>query len=167
MTPPIIVRVTIIEFADFIDKLETSIRESVLPVIVADDFNAKSGHWGSIKEDARGVLLTDWMASLNLAVCNKGNKPTFVRGNSESHIDITFASNSIVNSITNWRILEKESPGIHQYITFDIAANSGEKHHQKSGPRWSWRKRDDNKLKAFIETRLKRQIMRVRGPKNW
>jgi hypothetical protein len=128
-----------------------SIKESTLPVIVAGDFNAKSGFWGSKKEDARGVLLTDWMASLNLAVCNRGNKPTFVRGNSESHIDITFVSNSIVNSITNWRIFEKESLSLHQYITFDIAANSGEKHHQKTGPRWSWRKLDENKLKAFIE----------------
>jgi len=91
------------------------------------------------------------MASLNLAVCNRVNKPTFVRGNSESHIDLTFASNSIVKSITNWRILEKESLSLHQYITFDIAVNSGEKHHRKSGPRWSRRKQDDNKLKAFIE----------------
>jgi len=128
---------SITEFADFIDRLEMSIRESELPVIVAGDFNAKSGHWGSKKEDARGVLLIDWMASLNLAVCNRGNNPTFVRGNSESHIDLTFASNSIVKSITNWRILEKESLSLHQYITFDIAVNSGEKHHRKSGPRWS------------------------------
>jgi len=52
---------SILEFSDFIDRLETSIRESVLPVIVAGDFNAKSGHWDSKKEDAEAFyLLIGW-----------------------------------------------------------------------------------------------------------
>lgn len=94
----------ITEFSNFLDRLETSIRESMKPVIAAGDFNSNSGMWGSNMEDARGGLLSDLMSSLNMIVCNKGNSPTFVRGYSETHIDITFASERIGNRISNWRI---------------------------------------------------------------
>lgn len=57
---------SIIEFTDFIDRLETSINGSTILVIAAGNFNAKSGVWNSGKEDARSFLLTDLMASLNL-----------------------------------------------------------------------------------------------------
>lgn len=53
--------VTLTEFEDFLGRLETSIRESDFPAVVAGDFNSKSGTWGSPIEDARGNRLADLM----------------------------------------------------------------------------------------------------------
>ncbi|KAE9536822.1 hypothetical protein AGLY_006884 [Aphis glycines] len=72
----------------------------------AGDFNSKSGNWGSPLEDERGALLADRMASMDLTVCNKGGSPTFVRGNSGTHIDITFASSRLALKVCEWEVLE-------------------------------------------------------------
>lgn len=142
---------SIAEFSDFLDRLDTSIRGSKMPVIAAGDFNAKSGFWGSNHEDARGALLTDLMSALNMTACNQGNNPTFVRGHSETHIDITFASSSIVNRITNWRVLEEESLSLHKYIAFDVLSTPRKLVHQNGGPKWSWRKQNEVKLREYID----------------
>jgi len=102
-------------------------------------------------EDARGGLLSDLMSSLNMIACNKGNNPTFVRGYSETHIDITFASESIGNRISNWRILEEESLSLHKYIAFDVLPTPGRTIHRNRDPKWSWRKLDEGKLREFID----------------
>lgn len=44
---------------------------------MAGDFNTKSPEWGDHHEDAKGRALVDWAASLNLILCNHGDKPTF------------------------------------------------------------------------------------------
>lgn len=44
---------SIAEFSDFLDRLDTSIRGSKMPVFAAGDFNAKSGVWGSNHEEAQ------------------------------------------------------------------------------------------------------------------
>lgn len=142
---------SIAEFLDFLDRLNTSIRGSKMPVIAAGDFNAKSGFWGSNHEDARGVLLTDLMSAHNMTACNQGNNPTFVREHSETHIDITFASNSIVNRITNWRVLEDESLSLHKYMAFDVLSTPRKLAHQNGGPKWSWRKLNEVKPREYID----------------
>lgn len=48
---------SIAEYADFVSRLEWSIRSSSLPVCVAGDFNAKAKLWGRKIEDARGSIL--------------------------------------------------------------------------------------------------------------
>lgn len=126
---------SIAEFTNFLDRLETSIKESAIPVIAAGDFNSKSSFWGSSKEDARGALLINLMSALNMAVCNQEKNLTFVRGNSESHIDITFTSISIVNKIINWRILKDESLSLHKYILFYVTTSLRRKTYQNIGPR--------------------------------
>lgn len=73
------------EFEDFLACLEGSIRDLDFSVIAAGGFTSKSGSWGSPVEDARGVLLADLIASINMTAGNKENSPTFVRGNSEMH----------------------------------------------------------------------------------
>jgi len=80
------------DFENFLYRLGCSVRGSNQPVIVGGDFNAKSGEWGSPIENAKGKALADLAASLGLAVCNQGHKPTFVRGASESYLDVTFVS---------------------------------------------------------------------------
>ncbi|XP_057666774.1 uncharacterized protein LOC130900280 [Diorhabda carinulata] len=58
--------------------------------LIVGDISAKSSQWGSPINDERGDLWDDWMAQLNIICINNG-KPTFLRGASRSHIDVTLA----------------------------------------------------------------------------
>lgn len=98
--------VTLVEFNMFLDRLETSVRGADGSVLIAGDFNAKRPEWGSPTTDQRGDALADLASSLYLHVCNVGNRPTFVRGASESHIDVTFVSRSLLRNVSNWRVLD-------------------------------------------------------------
>jgi len=108
-------------FVDFLDRLEGSIRQQEGTVIVAGDFNAKSPVWGDHTEEPKGRLLVDMTASLGLAVCNTGDKPTFSRvyagGISRSHIDINEKSSHLV---CDWKTLYDYSASLHRYITYSI-----------------------------------------------
>lgn len=55
-----------------------------------------------------------------MAVYNEENAPTFIRGSSESHIDVTFASARICGNINNWRVSDMKSLRLYKYITFDV-----------------------------------------------
>jgi len=111
--------VTLSDFEDFLSALETSVRSSSVPIIITGDFNAKSREWSSPIEDNRGKALADLSASLGLTVCNQG-QPTFVRGASESHIDLTFATWSTTCWVDGWKVLDEESLSLHKYIEFSV-----------------------------------------------
>lgn len=87
---------------------------------MAGDFNAKSYLWGSSIEDARGTLLADLTAALDMFACNAGASPTFVRGQSKSHIDVTFASSRIRGTVNNWMVSDEEALSLHRYINFEV-----------------------------------------------
>lgn len=55
-------------------------------VFTGGDFNAKSPEWGNTRLDARGRVLCDWCASLDLVVVNSGQHSTFIRRNSKSYL---------------------------------------------------------------------------------
>jgi len=142
---------TFTSYTDFLTRLEGSIRTSAVPVVLAGDFNSKSPVWCSPTTDARGELLADMAASLNLHAANTGS-PTFVRGASETHIDITFVSDAIVQRLADWRVLmDVESASYHKYITYSV---------QTAAPRpdtvtpegWNWRKMDCEKLNCFLSS---------------
>ena len=44
--------------------------------IVAGDINAKAKAWGWDIEDAKGTAFGEWAARNDLAIVNKGRKPT-------------------------------------------------------------------------------------------
>lgn len=64
------------EYEDFIQRLEMSIRTSLVPVLVGGDFNAKHGLWSSPKNDRKGEALADMVEALNLVLCNSGTSLT-------------------------------------------------------------------------------------------
>lgn len=138
------------EFETFLRRLEISIREAKGPVIVGGDFNAKSQDWGSCKEDNRGKALADLIASLGLISCNQGNEPTFVRGASESHIDITFASRAVADRVRDWKVLDEESLSLHRYIQYSIAAQRTT-YQNPPHTGWAIRKLDRSKLKEALQ----------------
>ncbi|XP_072375467.1 uncharacterized protein [Diabrotica undecimpunctata] len=88
--------------------------------LVLGDFNAKSSEWGSPVTDARGRMLTDWVSALDLVVLNTGLEPTFVRGNSESYIDVTCSSTRLATRVREWMVLPDYAGTHHRYIYFEV-----------------------------------------------
>lgn len=141
-------------FVDFLDRLEGCIRNKKGMVIVTGDFNAKSPAWGDHREDQKGKTLMDMMVSLEMVVCNSGDKPTFTRvydgGISRSHIDITFVSETESRVVKDWKVSDEYTGSLHSYIYFNISWTS-HADHIPVVERWSWRKLDRSKLLNFIE----------------
>lgn len=106
------------EYEHILDELMYEVQKRGKEAIICGDLNAKSPHWGSPQSDKRGDMLADWISSLNLNVCNDGN-PTFIRGKSQSHIDISLVTN-FSKKICKWQVLDDDSASHHRYITFLI-----------------------------------------------
>lgn len=136
------------EYVDFLRRLEISIRTSSAPVIVAGDFNAKSSAWGSPRDDIRGSHLVDIISALDASVCNEGQSPTFVRGESATYIDVTFASARIRGTVNNWSVRDDESLSLHKYIMFDVNVSIAYTPRSCSG--WAFQKTGKNKLVAAL-----------------
>lgn len=60
------------------------------------------------------------IAARDLMVHNTGGKPTFIRGDQSSFIDVTLSSRKVGRKIENWAVLDMENLSDHQYICFDI-----------------------------------------------
>jgi len=135
-----------LEFETFLVGLEASVRTATGPVVVSGDFNSKSPEWGSPREDRRGRALADLIAAPGLAVRNEGGQPTFVRGASELHLDLTLATQAAIGNITDWAVMKEETLSLHRYIWFNIATTCGQQREQvKKG--WAYSKFDYQKLK--------------------
>jgi ribonuclease HI len=87
-----------------------------LPLIIGSDCNAHHTLWGSSNINSRGVMLTEFLASSDLHVVNRGHKPTFVVSRRSEVIDVTFASSSILHRIQKWWVDDEESSSDHRYI---------------------------------------------------
>lgn len=116
------------EFNQFLLDLETSIRGRNLlveDIIVAGDFNSHSTEWGSASNDARGMVLSGFAASLDLQICNEGTTPTYNRVNASSVIDVTMArfAGSRRREIVDWEVLaDLNSASDHEYVEFKVSA---------------------------------------------
>lgn len=89
-------------------------------LIFYGDFNAKSYMWGSLKTDVRGDILKEWIIENNLLILNEGNKPTFVREDTSSIIDLTFAINNMAEDVQSWVVGEEETLSDHMYIRIEL-----------------------------------------------
>lgn len=114
-------------FKGDIDNIMYEVRRRKREAIIVGDLNAKSPAWGSPTEDARGVYLTEWAAVLDLVVINRGDTPTFVRGESKSFIDITLATTRIASKIKNWTVSDEESLSLHRFIYFELDVSGGDR----------------------------------------
>lgn len=114
------------DFKTYIDDLANSVRETGLEAVIAGDFNSKSPMWGSPTTDARGEYLMEWAAEVGLNSLNMGGTPTFVRGKTESFIDITWATEGMTNRVQKWMVLDEgEIFTFHNYIYFEILRCDG------------------------------------------
>ncbi|XP_026811330.1 uncharacterized protein LOC113552686 [Rhopalosiphum maidis] len=141
--------ITMDDYKDFIERLETSIRSGSGEVLLAGDFNAKHAEWGSAVSDQRGHVLASLAASLNLNVCNLGNTPTFERGSSQSILDLTFASPLTAREIADWSVLDEETRSDHKYIFYRMGIHGERRSNCPIG--WSRKKLDSQKIKDYLD----------------
>lgn len=104
-----------------VDSLMDDVSSTLDEKIVMGDINAKSPMWGSPISDKRGKYWEEWVAALNLNILNDGKKPTFVRGQTKSHIDITCTTEKLSRQVVKWEVLDEETLTHHQYILVEIA----------------------------------------------
>lgn len=143
---------SLVEFEDFLCRLEIDVRKKTTPVVLGGDFNSKSPEWGSPLEDVRGSRLVELIASLGLQACNTG-APTFRRNASETHIDVTFA---VANKIKGWEVMQVESLSLHLYLKFEITDSQqrGVDCLPATNRGWAWRKIDRGKLGDYLREDL-------------
>ncbi|XP_072380687.1 uncharacterized protein [Diabrotica undecimpunctata] len=93
-------------------------------ILIAGDINAKSMLWGSPINDKKGELWNEWIAQAGIQVLNN-DKPTFVRGASQTHIDVTIASEGLSRRVHGWDVLDDQLFTYHRYIKYDIKVKGG------------------------------------------
>ena len=71
-------------------------------LVVSGDFNAKSTMCGAKYFHKNGEMLEELISSRGMNVVNEGNKPTFVRGNQTSRIDVTMYIEDLGGRIKKW-----------------------------------------------------------------
>lgn len=96
----------------------------------------------------KGKLLEGWSAGLDMRLVNTGNVPTCVRWQGSSVIDLTWVSPGLLNRVGNWRVRnDLESLSDHRYISFSLASRVSPPRKKIHGPRWNWRKLDEDMLR--------------------
>lgn len=107
-------------FGVFLEELGNDMTKHTKGILIGGDFNSKSRNWGAPRDDLRGDLLVEWLGERDLIILNEGDKPTFVRGNSESWIDLTFSTSILAPRITGWHVSDEENLSDHQNIYFEV-----------------------------------------------
>jgi len=83
------------------------------------DFNAWSESWGSSTTNARGRMVLEAFATLDLALLNHGNRHTFRRAGLGSVVELIFTSGSSYR-LRRWRLSEDYTGSGHMAIICDL-----------------------------------------------
>lgn len=118
----------------FLADLADSVRARTGWITITGDFNAKAVEWGSPRTDNRGTVVLEWAAELDLAVANDGN-PTFHRGETESHLDLTWTNQEASRTLLKWEVLVEESLSDHNAIFFETRDVQNERSAEHGRPR--------------------------------
>lgn len=83
--------------------------------------------------DAKGQVITNWVATNDLVIINEGNKPTLVQENYGYILDLTLATVNVARHVNKWDELDMESLSDLNYIIFDGLENKQSRlEHQKN-----------------------------------
>lgn len=96
--------------------------------LIVGDFNAHHPDWEpAATRDPRSDRIVEWMDAEELRLLNVAGKGTFWRRNmeGESIIDLSFASPSIANKVSNWQILN-DLGSDHNGVLIELQSNSAE-----------------------------------------
>lgn len=120
-------------------------------IIIMEDLSAKSHWWGATKEDARGTMIVEWIDGKNLNVVNRGNAPTFIRGSSESCIDLTLCSTNMLRYIKEWKVSDRENLSDHRDIEVTIDMNQAKTGETRSTNETGGWRFTEGKMRIFEE----------------
>ncbi|XP_066260790.1 myosin-2 heavy chain-like [Euwallacea similis] len=106
------------EFEKYLEELKRKLKQNRKNAIVAGDFNAKNIIWNASKTEERGKIMEEFMAEMDMIVCNRGDKPTFETTTASSIIDITMASNNGKWKVRDWTVGEEENLSDHNNVYY-------------------------------------------------
>ncbi|XP_045482738.1 uncharacterized protein LOC123686556 [Harmonia axyridis] len=110
-------------FKNRIDEVMEDVAIQSGGIIVMGDFNAKSPIWGTPKADIRGEYVEEWLAQTSFTAINNG-EPTFIRGTTRSHIDVTLSPINFQGKIKNWEVKYENPFTYHGHIYFAVESNT-------------------------------------------
>lgn len=142
---------TIAEYVSFLADMEADMRRCTSQkVLLCGDFNAKSCYWGSGITDRKGELVERWAAACGLILLNEGTLPTCIRHHGESIIDLSWATPSAYQMVTQWTVdQEVLTLSDHRYIYIQIGHGLTNKKKlqtrdilRRKYPRWTMKNMD-------------------------
>lgn len=128
------------EYEGMLDLLVAD-AETRAPIVIGGDFNAWAEEWGSRRTNARGRMLLEALARLNVSIANQGSKETYRKNGTGSIIDVTFVSTALASK-TAWWVSEDFTYSDHQAVVFQIKNRRLEKPLKGNGPKWNERGMD-------------------------
>jgi hypothetical protein len=105
-----------IEFRQALDFFQNNRKEFIIGI----DTNAHSQLWGYRHSDRRGEIFEDIILAYNLSVLNQGTRNTFETSRGQSIIDISISSPNVLDSCSQWQVLQEHSGSDHKLIRFII-----------------------------------------------
>lgn len=69
--------------------------------------------------DRRGQLINECVVENDFVLVNQGEKPTFLRRNYGSMLDLTIVTQNMRSSVAHWEVMDEESLSDHNYVFFD------------------------------------------------
>lgn len=103
-----------------VTELVSYCRANNKTLILGCDANAHNTIWGSTDTNTRGESLLEYLINTNMAIANRGNKPTFINAIRQEVLDLTLVTNNSVDMIRNWVVSEEDSMSDHKHIFFEI-----------------------------------------------
>lgn len=91
------------------------------------------------------------MAETDLVLVNDFCRPTFIRENYSSVLDLTMVTPGLYKFTTGWQVLEEEPLSDHKYIMFGIKSSITCTREQPKLDGWQVRKLDKEKFNQFTD----------------
>ena len=107
------------DFEVVLDRLVADIKNRS-PVAIVGDCHTWAVEWASKKTKKRGHALLEAFSLLHLKLLNNGKKPTFVRGEASSMIDLTFVSSGLAKGNNCWEMSDIYTQSDHRAITWRV-----------------------------------------------
>ena len=139
-------------YNDMVVELEKDIeRQDKKQMMICGDFNAKAYAWGWQIEDERGQNLVEMFASKDMEILNRGNAPTFRRGDTISYIDVTAATVGVARRVTRWEVYDdQENLSDPNEIEIKIRIERDYNMREEQGTNWRASKTREEEFKKAI-----------------
>uniref|UniRef100_A0ABD2WCM4 Endonuclease/exonuclease/phosphatase domain-containing protein n=1 Tax=Trichogramma kaykai TaxID=54128 RepID=A0ABD2WCM4_9HYME len=110
-----------------------------MALIIRCDANSHHTAWGCPDINSKGEALLESLASSNLVILNRGNRPKFRSAGWETIIDLMLCFQEISHAIRGWRVSQEPSLSDHNQIHFAWSTNvqEGEPYRNPRRPEWA------------------------------